>query len=424
MNNQQHLCGRSFLDWTLSQTDQTQFTHRPLTLKQDHKNCEDNFPDQYIMLHSAYLGRVRVPVKRTPNGFLMRTKIFGKIIRCVEFQDQCMTSTYIPPYSILKNLPSMTVNVRRNQMLACTRDHARILLNKLRCETSSLSFVEQHSHLAMQDTKSKFPFLFTTHNTVSYKRIEHVYYWTLAELSKVDIHFVTSQFLQFLKHHAGRPRTIVTKPELISVVGVPQLENAFFNGYACVYGKGGTQFSALSAADVIAHELSHGITHHLNGLEYHGESGALNESFSDIMACCFEHWLYDKFPQIRGCKDWYIGEDICLQSRALRNFVHPETCRQPSTYGGKYFVDPSSKFDYGGVHVNSGVINHFFYRLCEHVPMMQALRDFIEAFATLDRKSTFSDLVMTLQFKYKNHALHRDHFQVCVRCCRLDTQRQ
>jgi len=125
-------------------------------------------------------------------------------------------------------------------------------------------------------------------------------------------------------------------------------------------------FDYLCTDDVIAHEFTHGVTQFTCGLIYQNESGALNEAFSDIMAAFIT-------------LDWWIGELCWLKASApaLRNMIDPTNGgqwdnsseanaiasviagHQPSHYNNRY----TGSSDNGGVHINSGIINHLFYLL-------------------------------------------------------------
>lgn len=115
--------------------------------------------------------------------------------------------------------------------------------------------------------------------------------------------------------------------------------------------------------DWLAHELTHAFTQFTCGLVYLNESGALNEAFSDVFAAF-----------ITG--DWYVFEDTWLKASApaSRNMIDPTNGDQwdptnaiPSVLAGHqpshYSVRYTGGSDNGGVHINSGIINHLFYLL-------------------------------------------------------------
>lgn len=129
--------------------------------------------------------------------------------------------------------------------------------------------------------------------------------------------------------------------------------NAYWNGSQMAYGDGdGTTFIEFSAdLDVVAHELSHGVTDATSDLIYQNESGALNEAFSDIMGTNIE------FHNNMG--NWTIGEDVTPGSNGIRNMANPGEDGDPSHYDDRY----TGTADNGGVHINSGIANHWYYLL-------------------------------------------------------------
>ncbi len=137
--------------------------------------------------------------------------------------------------------------------------------------------------------------------------------------------------------------------------------NAFWAGDFAAYGAGnGENIGSFGTIDVVGHEITHGVTRHSANLVYQGESGALNESFSDIFGAAVEFYTEGKD---KG--EWLMGEDIFTSSRALRSMENPKEYEDPDTYLGTYWVDVQEKNDNGGVHTNSGVQNHWFYLLSE-----------------------------------------------------------
>jgi thermolysin len=108
------------------------------------------------------------------------------------------------------------------------------------------------------------------------------------------------------------------------------------------------------ALDIVAHELTHGVTDYSSKLIYEGESGALNESFSDIMATGVEFY----FQPARA--DYLAGEDAFTPG-GLRSLQNPMTFGDPDHYSIRY-TGPN---DNGGVHTNSGISNNAFYLAIE-----------------------------------------------------------
>lgn len=136
-------------------------------------------------------------------------------------------------------------------------------------------------------------------------------------------------------------------------------ENAFWNGSVMTYGDGNTNFDILTSIDVAAHEIGHAVCTHTAGLAYRNESGAINEGLSDIWGACVEEYATnDK-------ETWLIGEDIDLRvgHDGLRSMSNPNAEGDPDTYLGDFWYTGTG--DHGGVHTNSGVMNHWFYLLTE-----------------------------------------------------------
>ena len=149
--------------------------------------------------------------------------------------------------------------------------------------------------------------------------------------------------------------------------------NAFWDGVGefVVYGDGdGVETREFSGAlDVVAHEHAHGVTECTSDLIYQGESGALNESFSDIIGNSVEFFANEQVSSncVRAegqstCADWWIAEDIDLLGDTVpgfRNMADPEEDGDPDHYS-EYIVTSG---DNGGVHSNSGIPNHAYYLL-------------------------------------------------------------
>lgn len=130
--------------------------------------------------------------------------------------------------------------------------------------------------------------------------------------------------------------------------------NAFWDGSRMTYGDGnGTVFTPLTAIDVTSHEVTHGLTTFTAGLIYQNESGALNESFSDIFGNAVEN--YARPTQW----SWRIGEDMTPSGNGIRHMQNPNLFNDPDTYQGTFYYNGSN--DNGGVHTNSGVQNKWYY---------------------------------------------------------------
>lgn len=138
--------------------------------------------------------------------------------------------------------------------------------------------------------------------------------------------------------------------------------NAFWDGAEMVYGDGDQRLfrDFAKAVDVVAHELTHGVTQFTvpGGLDYVDQSGALNESISDVFGCVIKQWA---LKQTADEADWLIGAGIMGGDgwKALRSLKEPGNRAltwpeddQPSTMDG--YVKG------GDVHTNSGIPNRAF----------------------------------------------------------------
>jgi Zn-dependent metalloprotease len=139
--------------------------------------------------------------------------------------------------------------------------------------------------------------------------------------------------------------------------------NAFWNGQQMVYGDGDgkTFLGFASAIDVVAHELTHGVTQYTvpGGLVYEDQSGALNESISDVFGSVVKQW---KNKQSVTQADWLIGAGIMAPAagKALRSMKDPGNT-SVTWSGDDQPKDMSGYVPGGDVHTNSGIPNHAFY---------------------------------------------------------------
>ncbi|MBB6628563.1 M4 family metallopeptidase [Nocardioides sp. KIGAM211] len=144
-------------------------------------------------------------------------------------------------------------------------------------------------------------------------------------------------------------------------------DNAFWDGTQLVFGDGdGTVFGRFTKpVDVLGHEFTHAVTEHTAGLAYAGQSGALNESMSDVFAACLKQRL---LGQDALEADWLIGEGIFvpgISARGLRDMAAPGTAyddpalgKDPQGADMSAYVETTD--DNGGVHLNSGIPNRAF----------------------------------------------------------------
>ncbi len=178
----------------------------------------------------------------------------------------------------------------------------------------------------------------------------------------VDAHSFSKIVYDFYKSHYKRESFDNLGGSMFNVVHYMQnYNNAFWFGNGMCYGDGdGVFFSNLAGAlDVIGHEITHGVTQSTANLYYHNESGAINESVSDV------------FGSLIDSTNWLIGEDVFTPGKsgdALRNMQDPHNGHTPDNQ----FWQPANMSEYavladnddnGGVHLNSGIPNKAWYNV-------------------------------------------------------------
>ena len=145
--------------------------------------------------------------------------------------------------------------------------------------------------------------------------------------------------------------------------------NAFYAGNGImVYGEGlpanatlgGQRWNFLSGSlDVVAHELTHGVTDYSSQLIYRNEPGALNEAFSDIMGTAIA-FFYQQPATGAGAADYLVGNDVVTPG-GIRSMENPQAFGDPDNYRNR-FTGPG---DNGGVHINSTIVTHAYYLAVE-----------------------------------------------------------
>src|SRR5215216_3615507 len=133
--------------------------------------------------------------------------------------------------------------------------------------------------------------------------------------------------------------------------------NAFWSGEQMVYGDG---YGFALADDVVAHELTHGVTQHESNLFYYYQSGAINESFSDLWGEYYDQ-TNGKGTDTAGIK-WQIGEDISGLG-AIRDMRDPPLFDQPDKMSSALYSEGEE--DNGGVHGNSGINSKAVFLMVE-----------------------------------------------------------
>lgn len=192
---------------------------------------------------------------------------------------------------------------------------------------------------------------------------------TAGDRAAIDANYVASKYDDYMREMFGRNG--------IDNNGVPgravihtneQMVNAFYYKNVMWYGDGdGVTAGPLVDKDVASHEPTHGLTEHTSGLIYRGESGALNEAVSDIIGSAGFSWYLRGRKDQGIASDYLVGEDCWTPGQegdALRYMANPTADRQGPGEGysrDHYSTRYTGWQDNGGVHLNSGIANNWFY---------------------------------------------------------------
>jgi Zn-dependent metalloprotease len=174
-----------------------------------------------------------------------------------------------------------------------------------------------------------------------------------------DAHWAAEMTYDYFLNNHGRNSYDDAGTKLLSYVHYDvAYSNAFWDGVRMTYGDGdGSTYTALTSLDVSGHEIAHGVTEYTANLIYQNESGALNESFSDVFGAAIEFYA----DPVNG--DWFVGEDFDVSGNGFRSMSDPNAQGDPDTYLGVNWE--FTAVDNGGVHTNSGVQNYWFYLLSD-----------------------------------------------------------
>ncbi|KKY02898.1 MULTISPECIES: M4 family metallopeptidase [Paraclostridium] len=208
----------------------------------------------------------------------------------------------------------------------------------------------------------------------------------------VDAHYFTNQVYNYYKDTHNRESYDGNGGDINSYIHVPDPEyggnwsNAAWTGAEMIYGDGDqkTENSFTAANDVIAHEITHGVTSSSADLVYQYQPGALNESFSDV------------FGYFVDSDDWQMGEDLYkTPGEAIRDLQDPTKHGQPANM--KDYKNYSIYYDRGGVHINSGIPNKAAYNTITKIGKEKAEKVYYRALTQyLTRQSQFKDAKSSL----------------------------
>jgi len=378
------------------------------------------FSADIASLYSAYLGKVNVNLcsDESKRNFILEHKIniggkelLVKVIDCIEYN---LNPRLKYDLSQLERLEGMRINLTDNVFyyyatLLVSKHIAKQenRVNDIKEIKDRLEELKNDPNFASYNkrVKNEYPKLLTEESTQTLSTNKKMRKDFLKYNTPVDILFNVLSFLSFLYEKTGIVG-VNNQKSLICLANIDELDNAFWTGSYMIFGNGKDKFFPLASLDVVGHELSHGLIQGLPDLEYKAHSGALNESFADIIGTMFEFYMYDKYnnnsndnDDIRGKEDWLIGEDLDMSGKYLRNMKSPEDSPQPqpSTYQGKHYLDPNVQIDHGGVHINSGIPNHCFYLLSQSVSKEKSFELFFKCLKRLGKYSDFIDFRDTLK---------------------------
>jgi Zn-dependent metalloprotease len=175
--------------------------------------------------------------------------------------------------------------------------------------------------------------------------------------------------------------------------------NAFWDGEMMTFGDGdGVIFTSFAKSlDVTGHELAHGVIQYTAGLNYKGQSGAMNEHYADVFGISCKQW---HLKQTAKTSDWLIGAEVLIgrfAGKAIRSFKAPGDrtlvlAVQPEDMTGIY----RGTSDNGGVHTNSGILNKVFYLVSLEIGTQEAAKLWFEALKLLKPTAKFKDLYKAL----------------------------
>ncbi|WP_250673880.1 M4 family metallopeptidase [Paraclostridium ghonii] len=262
-------------------------------------------------------------------------------------------------------------------------------------------------NLNITEDKGKYMLLDTTHkgeigtlnfeffefgNTIIGNIISNIKNFFDKDKAAVDAHYFTNEVYNYYKNVHNRESYDGNGSDINSYVHVPNPKsggswsNAAWTGSYMIYGDGdsATENPFSAANDVIAHEITHGVTSSSANLVYSKQSGALDESFSDV------------FGYFVDSEDWTMGEDLFkTPGKAIRDLQDPTKYGQPAHM--KDYKDYELWSDNGGVHTNSGIPNKAAYNTITKIGKEKAEKIYYRALTQyLTQQSQFTDAKSSL----------------------------
>ena len=401
-------CGQSYYEIIKNNTDIHEITLNDNKLV----NNEFGFKNTVTDLYSSYLGKVSINVltDKSGNNFLFEHKLkIGNsdiLIKVIDCKEHNLSHQSRYNLSQLERLDAMKLNLTDNiyyyylillvSYQIAKQENRKNDIQEINNKLNQLKTIDNYENYKIK-VQNKYPDLLKSNSSNTLLNNKKLRKDFLKHNVPVDILFNVINFLIFLYEKTGI-EGVNGQKSLVCLANIDNLDNAFWTGSYMIFGNGKDQFFPLASLDVIGHELSHGLIQGLPNLEYKGHSGALNESFADIIGTMFEFYMYKKYNEnenknddIMGKSDWLIGEDLDMSGKYLRSMETPENSPQPqpSKYKGRHYLDPNSNIDHGGVHINSGIPNHCFYLLSQSITKEKSFDIFFKCLKKLNKKSDF-----------------------------------
>lgn len=177
----------------------------------------------------------------------------------------------------------------------------------------------------------------------------------------MDVHYGVEATFDFYMNQFNRSSYDGNGGLLISYVNDPfVMVNAYWTGYPfneMYYGNGDVDHYPVASLEIVGHEFTHGVTQNTADLFYSDQSGALNESFSDIFGATI------RFLNAPSVATWYVGDQLLKPTgtgnTAFRNMANPNEFQHPDCFYGTYYGNGDI------VHNDSGIQNYWYYLLVE-----------------------------------------------------------
>ena len=172
-----------------------------------------------------------------------------------------------------------------------------------------------------------------------------------------DVHFAGQKVFDMYRDWYGEAPLPSFILPLRMYAHLSYYDNAYWDGWSSVYfGDGDYYFHPLVSIDIVSHEISHGFTQYHSNLQYYGQSGGINESFSDMAGEAAEFYIL-------GENDWYAGAYIAKMDGPLNGDPLRYMC--DPTLDGVSIDNVADYTDWTDVHHSSGIFNKAFCLLAK-----------------------------------------------------------